>query len=173
MLKENIKKIRKSKGITIQELSDISGISISSLSMYESGKRVPSIKNIKLIASGLNVKIDEFYDNNLTIDEKYEDSLIIKKQIEHSYEEEAINRADGICELCKTFAPFITKEGIPYLVIKTIYYEEIEKSYTFAVCPNCYAKLTVLDFDGDKKFLFDTYIRRKNEESKNDMHDKL
>ena len=44
MLKKNIKRIRKDKGITIQELSERTGISISSLSMYENGKRVPSKK---------------------------------------------------------------------------------------------------------------------------------
>ncbi len=70
MLKKNIKRIRKDKGITIQELSERTGISISSLSMYENGKRVPSIKNIKLIANGLEVDVDEFYkdaiiDNSL------------------------------------------------------------------------------------------------------------
>lgn len=162
MLNHNIKRIRKYKGITIQELSEKTAISISSLSMYENGKRIPSIKNIKLIAKGLDVDVNEFY-NDVIIDDSFENELITRNNIENSYQEECINRANGICELCKKFAPFITEEGIPYLVIKKIYYEDIEKHYTFAVCPNCYAKLTILDFEGDKKFLFETYIRRKNE----------
>lgn len=162
MLKKNIKRIRKDKGITIQELSERTGISISSLSMYENGKRVPSIKNIKLIANGLDVDVDEFYKDAI-IDNSLRNELITRKNIEISYQEECINRANGICELCKKFAPFITEEGTPYLVIKKIYYEDVQKYYTFAVCPNCYAKLTILDLEGDKKFLLQTYIRRKNE----------
>ena len=170
MIEKNIKKIRKEKDISIQELSERTGISISSLSMYENGKRVPSIRNIKLIANGLDVDVNEFY-NDVIIDNSFKNELIIRKNIEISYQEECINRANGTCELCKKFAPFITKEGVPYLVIKKIYYEEIERHHEFAVCPNCYAKLTVLDFEGDKKFLFEKYIRRTNEESQNNFDD--
>ena len=80
MLKKNIKRIRKDKGITIQELSERTGISISSLSMYENGKRVPSIKNIKLIANGLDVDVDEFYKDAI-IDNSLRNELITRKNI--------------------------------------------------------------------------------------------
>lgn len=162
MLRENIKKIRKNKNITIQELSNLSGISIASLSMYESGKRVPSIKNIKKIAYGLGVEVATFYEDNLDNlnSEDADKEIICIQKIKESDNEAALKRADGRCELCQSFAPFLTNDGIPYLVTKEIYYDAICRSYTFALCPNCCAKMTILNLEGDKKFLFERYIRR-------------
>lgn len=54
-------------------------------------------------------------------------------------------------------APFITEEGEPYLVGKSIYYEEVNDTYIFAVCPNCHDKLSVLKCTGEKIYLQKKY----------------
>ena len=43
-LGENIKKLRKDKGLTQDKLSEITKISIASIQRYESGKRQPNIQ---------------------------------------------------------------------------------------------------------------------------------
>ncbi|MGE1038555.1 helix-turn-helix domain-containing protein, partial [Bacillus cereus] len=150
-----INKIRKSKGITIQELAKVTGISIASLSMYENGKRLPSINNIKKISKGLNVDLSEFYgepEEQLN----FEEGEVLNLKLSHEVKKEVLERAAGFCELCNFPAPFKTEEGEPYLLIKKIDNEQDEKQGELdlvAVCPNCLAKLEVLNLIGDRNYL--------------------
>ncbi len=52
---ESIKNIRKSKGITLQEMSNRTGISVNHLSQIERGKTNPSIGTLKKITNALGV----------------------------------------------------------------------------------------------------------------------
>ena len=52
---ESIKSIRKSKGITLQEMSNRTGISLNHLSQIERGKANPSIGTLKKITNALGV----------------------------------------------------------------------------------------------------------------------
>ncbi|WP_235676730.1 HNH endonuclease [Bacillus mycoides] len=62
--------------------------------------------------------------------------------------------ADGICQLCEKPAPFINKEGEPYLETHHIEWlsqggpDSIEN--TVALCPNCHKKMHVVDSQDDK-----------------------
>lgn len=55
-------------------------------------------------------------------------------------------RANGACECCGEMAPFITRNGIPYLEVHHI--EEISKGgddsifNAAAICPNCHSEIT-------------------------------
>lgn len=154
MFKDKIKEVRLKNKITIQELSKLTGLSLASISMYESGKRIPSAENIHKIANALNISIDELFEEKSNRNEHY--NSIIKNKANDFLLKKAFIRANGICELCGENAPFITEEGEPYLVGKSIYYEEINDTYIFAVCPNCHEKLSVLKCTGEK-----IYLRKK------------
>lgn len=58
----------------------------------------------------------------------------------------ALTRANGVCEACLTPAPFLTKNGIPYLEVHHIV--ELSKGgadspdNVAAICPNCHARVT-------------------------------
>lgn len=57
---EYIKKIREQKSMTLEELSEKSGVSVSQISRIESGKRgVPKPTTIKKLATGLGVSYTE------------------------------------------------------------------------------------------------------------------
>lgn len=58
---KQIKKLREEKGLTMTELSKLTGITISSLSHYESGYRIPSDENKVLIARAFSTTIDEIF----------------------------------------------------------------------------------------------------------------
>lgn len=66
-------------------------------------------------------------------------------------------QAKGICQLCQTSAPFIDKNGSPYLEIHHIVWlskggdDSIEN--TVALCPNCHRKMHILDDEADKRKL--------------------
>lgn len=51
--------IRKQKGIKQQEIADATGVSISAVSHWESGRYKPSVENLIKIAEVLQCSIDE------------------------------------------------------------------------------------------------------------------
>lgn len=60
MLGENIKKIRKKKGISQDKLSKLADVTHTTLAKIESGvNHNPTIKTLQKIAKALNVKIDD------------------------------------------------------------------------------------------------------------------
>ncbi|MBB6622068.1 helix-turn-helix transcriptional regulator [Clostridium gasigenes] len=65
MLGDNIKRIRKDKKISINNLSKKTGISLGYMSDLENGKaKNPSIDKLNVIASALEVNVDEFFKMN-------------------------------------------------------------------------------------------------------------
>jgi Predicted transcriptional regulators len=63
---QNIKKIRKEKGLTQRELADILETTQQNLAQYENDKRNPKIETIEKIADALNVSIRDIKED-LTI----------------------------------------------------------------------------------------------------------
>ncbi len=63
LIQENIKKYRKQKGLTQEQLSELAGISCDYLSEIERGKKVPSLKRFILIANTLGIPYDRFFNN--------------------------------------------------------------------------------------------------------------
>lgn len=57
-LKERIKFLRNTLGVSQQELADKVGVSKSSINMYERGEREPSIETMEAIADYFNVDMD-------------------------------------------------------------------------------------------------------------------
>ena len=54
---EAINKIRTEKGVTMQDLSEASGVSISAISKYESGKRSPRMDSFTKLMGALDTVI--------------------------------------------------------------------------------------------------------------------
>lgn len=68
---ENIKNIRESKNIGINELSRISGVNASYISAIERGeKQNPSTKILNKLSEALNVSVDEFFKNDAEVKEE-------------------------------------------------------------------------------------------------------
>lgn len=60
MLAQNIKKLRKQKKLSQEELAKKAGITYSTLIKIESGaNKNPTLDTLKKITSALNIKIDE------------------------------------------------------------------------------------------------------------------
>ena len=51
---ETIRYLRTQQGLTIQQLADKSGISMSAISKWENGKRIPSFENFVKIVLALD-----------------------------------------------------------------------------------------------------------------------
>lgn len=60
----NIKKIRKQRGLSQEELGDMSGLSASQISYIENGKKSTSVERLAKIAEVLQCKVADFYDDD-------------------------------------------------------------------------------------------------------------
>lgn len=61
LLGHRIKELRKSKGITQEQLAEMVGIGTANISYIETGKFAPSIENFEKIAEALGVQPFELY----------------------------------------------------------------------------------------------------------------
>lgn len=57
----NLKRIRKDKGMSQEDLAHIVGVDIQSIAAVEQGRTWPTIKNIEAIASALRVKESDLF----------------------------------------------------------------------------------------------------------------
>ncbi len=67
---ENIKKLRKEKGLTQKALADKLGCSQANLAQYETGKRIPKAETRRRIAKALDV------EESLLKDDSFNDSIL-------------------------------------------------------------------------------------------------
>ena len=65
LIAQNIKKIRTSKGLSVQEVAYRCDIERSNLSRLEAGKTNMTVKTICLICNALNVEISDLLKENL------------------------------------------------------------------------------------------------------------
>lgn len=66
MFSENLKNLRKDKGITQEELADAIFVSRSVIAKYETGISYPSKENLEKLALYFNVKVEELIHNSET-----------------------------------------------------------------------------------------------------------
>lgn len=72
MVSENIKRIRKEKGITQKQLASDSGLSVTSIQYYECGKFKPKIEQVERLAAALDVSPSElmgadYWDSTMSV----------------------------------------------------------------------------------------------------------
>ena len=65
-----IRELRQLRGLTLQELADVSGLSTSMLSLVERGRASPSIGSLIVIASALGVAMSDLLVNGSDSEEK-------------------------------------------------------------------------------------------------------
>jgi transcriptional regulator with XRE-family HTH domain len=65
---ENIKQLRENKNLTMSQLSAISKVAQSSISLIENGKRIPNKKTLEKLAKALEVNVEELLNDNANED---------------------------------------------------------------------------------------------------------
>lgn len=65
-----IRKIRKEKGLTVEQLGDMVGVSHATISRYERGARTPSGQNLQKIAQALGVSVYDLREIERAISEE-------------------------------------------------------------------------------------------------------
>ena len=75
---KRIKQLRKRYNITLSDISSKTGISLSSLSLIENGKLIPTLRNLDEIATFFGVHISYFFE-----EEKKQDIFVLFKRGDH------------------------------------------------------------------------------------------
>jgi len=58
---EQIRRIRRSRGLSQDRLAELSGVDQSSLSLIETGRRTPTIDTLARLADALGVEMADFF----------------------------------------------------------------------------------------------------------------
>lgn len=127
---ENIKRIRKEKGITQKKLGELCGIAEPNIRKYELGKANPKIETLMKIAQALEVPINELKEDMIMTMEQLDTALIDSFYKMYCHELEIRNicikkivsiseqlNSDGMVELMK-YADSLTKDEL----LKSIYF---------------------------------------------------
>ena len=56
---DNLKRLRKQKGLSQERLAELSHVHRVSISMFENGKKNPNVDSLKRLANALDVSTDE------------------------------------------------------------------------------------------------------------------
>lgn len=98
---ENLRKLRKEKGLTVRKLSELSGVAHSYLSQVETGKRgVPKVETLEKIAVGLNIpSIDLLVQAGYIDPDDYMKMKNEREDIEWSLEEQKQNKQKSSIDL--------------------------------------------------------------------------
>ena len=92
---KKLAELRHKTGLTQEELADITGLSPSTIAMYEVGKRTPHLDKAKILADFFNVSIEEL-SNEGTIEKNRRLIMGILEEIYEKVEslEEKIDRME-------------------------------------------------------------------------------
>ena len=85
---ENLKKIRKEKGFSQEELAEIMNVSRQAVSKWEQGGGYPEVEKLLLLSSKLNISLDslmseEIAQNNNSENQKVTGTIIISSPNEN------------------------------------------------------------------------------------------
>lgn len=83
MIGDNVRRIRNSKGFSMDKIREITGLSKSTISELETNKSNPTSDTLQKIADALEVDVTEFYkDENLQdLDENYNKDEELAEQV--------------------------------------------------------------------------------------------
>ena len=119
---DRIHKIREEKGLTIKDVSLMSGTAVSLISQIENNKANPSLSTLRAIAKALGVDVSRFFcvqegdrinEGNLVV--RSSERIIYKKNAMVTYYLLANSDEDHMEFGCRVYEPGFTTEDYPEL----------------------------------------------------------
>ena len=88
MFKDKLKEVRKSKGLTQDQMAELCGMSIAAYKAYEYGRSEPTMNNLKKIAKMLAISLDELCEMGTTTGQSLALELRMQKIMELNEDEQ-------------------------------------------------------------------------------------
>ena len=102
-----LKEIRKTRGLTLDQLADLSGLSKAFLSQLETGKRMPSADTLGVLAETFAVSITDLIDG-----EGDSREIVRLDELARSMSAEDLRRLVAIAETLADQSPRKTGDGV-------------------------------------------------------------
>jgi transcriptional regulator with XRE-family HTH domain len=102
-----LKEIRKTRGLTLDQLADLSGLSKAFLSQLETGKRMPSADTLGILAETFTISITDLIDGE---DDSRE--IVRLDELARSMSAEDLRRLVAIAETLAVQSPRKTGGGV-------------------------------------------------------------
>ncbi|AEF24529.1 helix-turn-helix domain-containing protein [Streptococcus uberis] len=110
--RENMKVKRVEKKLSQRKLASIVGTSLSTIKNYENGSTFPTGDAMVLIASALDMTLDEMVGNNKKIEERLLAGYILEKAETNPYYSNSINNVNLMARLYKIVRFELEKESL-------------------------------------------------------------
>ena len=110
-LNEKLQELRKSKGMTQEELAEVLYVSRTAISKWESGRGTPSIESLKQISAVFSVSIDDLLSA--------EKALSLAEQEHRICQQNQVHLWNGIIDVCSAGLIFLPL--YPKAVGQTVY----------------------------------------------------
>jgi len=110
-LNEKLQELRKSKGMTQEELAEVLYVSRTAISKWESGRGTPSIESLKQISAFFSVSIDDLLSA--------EKALSLAEQEHKVFQQNHVHLWTGILDICSAGLIFLPL--YPNVVGQTVY----------------------------------------------------
>lgn len=110
-LNEKLQELRKSKGMTQEELAEMLYVSRTAISKWESGRGTPSIESLKQISAFFSVSIDDLLSA--------EKALSLAEQEHKVFQQNHVHLWTGILDICSAGLIFLPL--YPNVVGQTVY----------------------------------------------------
>lgn len=110
-LNEKLQELRKSKGMTQEELAEVLYVSRTAISKWESGRGTPSIESLKQISAVFSVSIDDLLSA--------EKALSLAEQEHRICQQNQVHLWNGIIDVCSAGLIFLPL--YPNVVGQTVY----------------------------------------------------
>lgn len=120
-LGENIKRYRKEKGMTQEELATKCGLSKNGLWNYENNKRQPNIETLNKIIDVLDIKITDLIDDTIPFNERKEFAVSYVREVTTKTLETVAEQTKETKEIVKKYKELLDK------------YEKLENEFDFMV----------------------------------------
>ena len=109
---ENLKKVRKSKGLTQKALSEKLGVALSTVAMWETGSRQPDYQTLNRIADFFGVSFDELLEDQSEKQAMRDDEIYISYEDDEVFSIRELLRTRPEMKMLFSVSKNATKEDI-------------------------------------------------------------
>ncbi len=111
----NLKKLRKNKKLSQEELAEHVGVSRQSISKWETGDAYPEMNNILILCKIFNCKINDLLNNNLEDFESFDEEVKMNLVKFEKEKQQRVKILTKILSLIGKIGGIVTKVGIGFI----------------------------------------------------------
>ena len=118
--RNNLKKLRKTKKLSQEDLAEKVGVSRQSVSKWETGDAYPEMNNIFMLCKIFNCKINDLLSNNLEDFESFDEEVKMNVVKFEKTKQQKVKTIAKILSLIGKISGIVVKVAIPFVILAMI-----------------------------------------------------